>query len=169
MPSTAQIRGLLRFGEFELDVRSGELHKDGLIIRLADQPFRVLLLLVERAGGVVTREELQGKLWAADTFVDFDIGLNSVIRRLRDTLGDSADHPRFIETLPKRGYRFIASVKPATADRIPQPGANGTAMAGSRARLAWIAGGLVLAAAIGTLALALERGWWEPLRAGPAA
>jgi tetratricopeptide (TPR) repeat protein len=122
-------------------------------------------LLVERAGGVVTREELQDKLWAADTFVDFDIGLNSVIRKLRDALGDSAENPKFIETLPKRGYRFIASVKPATADQIPQPEARGAARAGSRVRLAWIAGGLVLAAAIGTLALALERGW----RARPSA
>ena len=169
MSSTAQVRGLLRLGEFELDVQSAELHNEGLTIRLPDQPFRLLLLLLERAGEVVTREELRETLWAADTFVDFDIGLNSVIRKLRDAFGDSAENPRFIETLPKRGYRFIASVKPATADQMPQHGARGTATSGARVGLAWIAGGLVLAAAIGTLALALERGWWERLRIGPAA
>src|SRR6185503_7278086 len=99
-------------------------------------------------------------LWAADTFVDFDTGLNSIVRKLRDTLGDSADHPEFIETLPRRGYRFIALVTPAAADRIPQPGARAGTTAGWSARPAWIAGALVAAAAIGTVVLAVERGWW---------
>ena len=99
----------------------------GVTIRLPDQPFRLLLLLLDRAGEVVTREELRDTLWAADTFVDFDTGLNSIVRKLRDTLGDSAEHPGFIETLPRRGYRFIASVTPVTADPVPEPEARGTA------------------------------------------
>src|ERR1700751_2174972 len=84
--------------------------KHGLRIKLRDQPFQILLLLLARPGEVVSREELQKQLWPADTFVDFDRGLNKAVNHLRDALGDSADSPRFIETLPKRGYRFIASV-----------------------------------------------------------
>ena len=159
MPSAPQARRVLRFGEFQLDVQSAELRKAGVTIRLPDQPFRLLLLLMERAGEVVTREELRDTLWGADTFVDFDTGLNSIVRKLRDTLGDSAEHPEFIETLPRRGYRFIASVTPVATDPLPQPEAPRTATAGSRVRLAWIAGGLVVAAAIGTLAFALGGGW----------
>jgi TolB-like protein/DNA-binding winged helix-turn-helix (wHTH) protein/Tfp pilus assembly protein PilF len=101
----------VRFGAFEIDLRSGELHKHGSRIRLQEQPFQILLLLLEHPGEVVTREELQQKLWPADTFVDFEVGLNNAVKRLRDTLSDSADTPRFIETLPRRGYRFIASVE----------------------------------------------------------
>lgn len=100
-----------RFGAFEVDLRSGELYKHGIRLKLQDQPFQVLALLLEHAGEVVTREELQQKLWAADTFVDFDTGLNSAIKKLRDVLADSADEPRYIETLPRRGYRFIAYVE----------------------------------------------------------
>jgi len=100
-----------RFGAFEVDLRSGELHKRGIRQKLQDQPFRVLALLLEHPGDVVTREELHQKLWPADTFVDFDTGLNSAIKKLRYVLGDSADEPRYIETLPRRGYRFIAHVE----------------------------------------------------------
>ena len=132
MPSASQARRLLRFGEFQLDVQSGELRRSGMTVRLPDQPFRLLLLLLERAGEVVTREELRDTLWAADTFVDFDTGLNSIVRKLRDALGDSAEHPSFIETLPRRGYRFIAVVTPGTPDQIPQPEARGAATTGSR-------------------------------------
>ena len=122
MPSPPPI---IRFGAFELDVRAGELRKRGLKIRLADQPLQILLLLLERPGDVLTREELRGKLWPADTFVDFDVGLSSAVRKLRDALGDSADNPQFIETLPRRGYRFIAPVAaPAESDgRARLPGA----------------------------------------------
>ncbi len=105
----------VRFGVFEVDLRSGELHKHGIKIKLHDQPFQVLAMLLEHPGELVTREQLHQKLWAADTFVDFDVGLNSAIKRLRDALGDSAESPRYIETLPRRGYRFIASVE----DDIP--------------------------------------------------
>ena len=111
MGGAEDLGSLVRFGGFELDRDAGELRKHGLKIRLADQPFQILLLLLERPGRVVTREELKKKLWESDTFVDFDRGLNKAVNRLRDVLGDSADHPRFIETLPKRGYRFIASVE----------------------------------------------------------
>jgi DNA-binding winged helix-turn-helix (wHTH) protein len=102
--------GPIRFGVFEVDLRSGELRKQGVRIRLGEQPFSVLAVLLERPGQAVTRDELQKRLWPADTFVDFDHGLNKAINRLRDALGDSADSPRFIETLPRRGYRFIGAV-----------------------------------------------------------
>jgi DNA-binding winged helix-turn-helix (wHTH) protein/tetratricopeptide (TPR) repeat protein len=101
----------VRFGGFEVDLRSGELHKQGIKIKLHDQPFQVLAVLLEHPSELVTREHLHQKLWPADTFVDFDVGLNSAIKRLRDALGDSAEEPRYIETLPRRGYRFIARVE----------------------------------------------------------
>src|SRR5580658_343630 len=105
--------GRIRFGVFEVDLRAGELHKHGLRIRLQEQPFQVLAILLERAGQVVTREELQKKLWPADTFVDFDHGLNKAVNKIRDALGDSAESPRFVETVARRGYRFLAEVKGA--------------------------------------------------------
>ncbi len=100
---------ILRFGAFEVDLRAGELRKQGLKIKLQEQPFQVLVLLIERPGEVVTREEMQKRLWPADTFVDFDHGLNKAINKIREALGDSADRPHFIETLARRGYRFIAA------------------------------------------------------------
>jgi TolB-like protein/DNA-binding winged helix-turn-helix (wHTH) protein/tetratricopeptide (TPR) repeat protein len=100
----------VRFGVFEADLRSGELYKRGRRIKLHQQPFQVLCLLLERPGEVVTRDELRRKLWASDTFVNFDIGLNSAVRKLRGALDDSAESPRYVETLPRRGYRFIAPV-----------------------------------------------------------
>jgi DNA-binding winged helix-turn-helix (wHTH) protein len=101
----------VRFGVFEVDLRSGELHKQGIKIKLHDQPFQVLAMLLEHPGELVTREQLHHKLWPGDTFVDFDVGLNSAIKRLRDALDDSAEDPRFVETLPRRGYRLIAPVE----------------------------------------------------------
>src|SRR6267143_4972690 len=103
-------RSILRFGVFEVEVRSGELRKQGVRIKLQEQPFHVLTVLLQRPGAVVTREELRNQNWPADTFVDFDNSLNTAINKLREALGDSADNPRFIETLPRRGYRFIAPV-----------------------------------------------------------
>jgi len=100
----------IRFGVFEVDPHTGELRKQGLRIKLRDQPFQILLLLLAHPAEVVSRDELQKQLWPADTFVDFDRGLNKAVNHLRDALGDSAESPRFIETLPKRGYRFIAPV-----------------------------------------------------------
>src|SRR6201981_1413912 len=101
---------ILRFGVFEVDVRAGELRKQATRIKLQDQPFHVLTVLLERPGEVVTREELRNQNWPPDTFVDFDNSLNTAINKLREALGDSADNPRFIETLPRRGYRFLAPV-----------------------------------------------------------
>jgi cholera toxin transcriptional activator len=102
---------IVRFGVFELDLAAGELRKNGVKLRLQEQPFQVLALLLERAGDVVPREELRQKLWPADTFVDFDHSLNTAVNKLRETLGDSAASPRYIETLARRGYRFIAPVQ----------------------------------------------------------
>src|SRR5215472_15247111 len=101
---------LVRFGFFELDLRAGELHKNGTRMRLQDQPFQVLAMLIEHPDQIVTREELRSKLWPADTFVDFDHSLNRAINKLREALNDAADAPQFIETLPKRGYRFLAPI-----------------------------------------------------------
>src|SRR5262245_6095240 len=102
--------GPLRVGPFELDLRARELRKDGGRIRLQDKPFELIAALVERPGEVVTREELRQRLWPADTFVAFDDSLNTAINKARDALGDSAESPRFIETVPRRGYRFIGPV-----------------------------------------------------------
>jgi TolB-like protein/DNA-binding winged helix-turn-helix (wHTH) protein/Tfp pilus assembly protein PilF len=121
----------LRFGVFELDLRAGELRKNGSRIRLQEQPFQVLAMLLEHAGEVVSREELQKKLWPADTFVDFDHGLNKVINKIREALGDSAGSPRFVETVARRGYRFLVEVRVSDAApvrrgelaRQPQPAA----------------------------------------------
>ncbi len=110
MALTARTRAA-RFGAFEVDLRSGELRKHGIRLKIQDQPFQVLAHLLEHPGEVVTREELRQKLLPADTFVDFDTGLNSAIKKLRDALSDSAEEPRYIETLPRRGYRFIAEVQ----------------------------------------------------------
>ncbi|HVN77651.1 MAG TPA: winged helix-turn-helix domain-containing protein, partial [Terriglobia bacterium] len=100
----------IQFGRFELNPESGELQKNGRRIRLQEQPFQVLLMLLKKPGRVVTREELQQQLWPKDTFVDFEHGLNAAINRLRQVLDDSADEPLYIETLPRRGYRFIYPV-----------------------------------------------------------
>jgi len=111
---------IARFGVFELDLSAGELRKNGRKLRLQEQPFQILALLLDRAGDVVTREELRQKLWAADTFVDFDHGLNTAVNKLREVLGDSASSPRYIETLARRGYRFIAPLqKDAQPDSQP--------------------------------------------------
>jgi TolB-like protein/DNA-binding winged helix-turn-helix (wHTH) protein/Flp pilus assembly protein TadD len=121
MQETHQPDGRLRFGVFEVDLRAGELRKHGLRIRLQEQPFQLLATLLERAGQVVTREELQKKLWPADTFVDFDHGLNKAVNKIRDALGDSAESPRFVETVARRGYRFLAEVKGADEIAVRSP------------------------------------------------
>jgi len=118
----APTRLIYRFATYEADPATGELRQAGVRLRLPEQPFRVLIMLLERPGELVTREEIRQKLWPADTFVDFDHGLNTVINRLRETLGDSAANPRFIETLARRGYRFLAPVEatgPANAAAAP--------------------------------------------------
>ena len=111
--SDSQLPAVVRFDVFEIDLQAGELRKEGRRVKVQEQPFRVLSLLVQRPGQVVTREEFREQLWPADTFVDFDHGLNSAVARLRDALRDSADKPRFIETIAKRGYRFVAPLNAA--------------------------------------------------------
>jgi len=124
-----------RFGLFELDTAAGELRKQGKRIRLQEQPLQVLAALVERAGETVSREELRQRLWPDDTFVDFDHSLNSAVNKLRDVLGDSAGSPRFVETVARRGYRFIAPVErePGPAPAIAQSNRGpGPAVTGNR-------------------------------------
>src|SRR5881628_136887 len=112
---------VLRFGVFELDQRSGELRKEGLRVRLQEQPLRILEALLDARGEPVTREALRQRLWPDETFVDFDSGLNRAINRLRVALGDEADNPRFIETLERRGYRFIAPVGAPEPAEVSSP------------------------------------------------
>src|SRR5215475_11244554 len=106
-------KAVVRFGVFEANLLSGELRKHGLQIRIGGQPFKILSILLERPGEVVTREELQKSLWSAETFVDFEHSLNSAVKKLREALGDSAETPRYVETLPRLGYRFIAPLNAA--------------------------------------------------------
>jgi len=119
---------IARFGVFELDLNAGELRKSGVKLRLQGQPFQVLALLLERAGEVVTREELRQKLWPSDTFVDFDHSVNTAINKVREALGDSASSPRYVETLARRGYRFIAPLQKA----VPQDAADARRLASTR-------------------------------------
>ena len=117
MPSTVP-HSVVRFADFEVDLRAGELRRNGVRIRLQEQPFRLLAALLDAGGGVVTREELRSRLWPADTFVDFDHRLAVAVSKLRDALRDSAENPKFIETVGRRGYRLIAAVE--WVDRAPQ-------------------------------------------------
>jgi DNA-binding winged helix-turn-helix (wHTH) protein len=118
LPQASPPGRVARFGVFEVDLAAGELRKSGVRVRLQEQPFQVLSFLLDRAGDIVTREELRQQLWPADTFVDFDHSLNTAILKLREALGDSAGSPRYVETLPRRGYRFVAPVE-RTGDAAP--------------------------------------------------
>jgi TolB-like protein/DNA-binding winged helix-turn-helix (wHTH) protein/tetratricopeptide (TPR) repeat protein len=160
MPDGTQAPVVLRFGAFEIDLQSGELRKNGMRLRLSGQPFQVLAVLIERAGEVVTREELRSKLWPADTFVDFDHGLNNAVARIREVLDDSSDTPRYVETIPRRGYRFIAPlahVRPAA-----RAGASGLSVLPiekrfASTRLRVLLGGVAVLGLIG-IAFVLYRG-----------
>ncbi len=125
--------GRLRFDNFELDVRTGELRRQGVRLRLRGQPLQVLEILLERAGNLVTREELQSRIWSSDTFVDFDHSLHNAIARIREVLGDSAESPRYIETLPRRGYRYIGPVEDAPTPPATEEKADGVGKVVSRA------------------------------------
>ena len=111
MGTPAAAARILRFGVFEVDLKVGELRKHGLRLKLSEQPFQVLAVLLEKPGEIITRDELRNRLWPGDTFVDFDHGLNNAVMRLREVLGDSSENPRFVETIPRRGYRFISRVE----------------------------------------------------------
>jgi DNA-binding winged helix-turn-helix (wHTH) protein len=164
----------IRFGMFEVDLQAGELRRQGFRVKLQEQPFQVLVMLLERPEEVVTREELQKKLWPADTFVDFERGLNRAINKLREALGDDADSPRFIETLPRRGYRFLAPVETAGTSDAEAAGRNrlvlvqpelprkvednaSTVAVPRRQVLPW--------AVAGVLAVIAVFGYWKPWRA----
>jgi len=153
---------VVRFGVYELDLRAGELRKSGLKIKLQDQPLQILAMLLERPGEIVTREELQKRLWPQDTFVDFDLSLNSAVKKLRQALGDDSENPRFVETLYRRGYRFIGSVNggavteeptPVPEANVVQPPARPETRRSLRV-LAWIIPSLLI---LGLLALWLAR------------
>jgi len=113
---------MIQFGVFEADLRAGELRRKGSRVRLQEQPFQILMMLLQRPGEVITREELRTHLWPADTFVDFDHSLNAAVRRLRDALGDTAENPRFVETVARRGYRFLAPVNLTPSNSTPNNG-----------------------------------------------
>jgi TolB-like protein/DNA-binding winged helix-turn-helix (wHTH) protein/tetratricopeptide (TPR) repeat protein len=179
MPHTDSPGTSYRFGLFEVDSRTGELRKQGRPLKVRGRPFDILVLLLARGGDVITRDELRLQLWQADTFVDFDHGLNSAINRLREALGDSAENPRFIETLPRRGYRFIApievplpsapSVAPTPAPSIlpprppaapvpePPPSAGQPLSSPSRAVLLLAFGALAIALVVAALYLKIGR------------
>jgi Tol biopolymer transport system component/DNA-binding winged helix-turn-helix (wHTH) protein len=145
VPTTAA--GVVRFGTFEVDPKAGELRRNGSRVRLQDQPFQILLTLLERPGEVVTREELRGRLWPHDTFVDFEHSINTAVRRLRDALGDSAENPRFVETVARRGYRFLAPVN-GGLEIVSPPAPAATIHWPSRW---WFLGGLALALVVGVI------------------
>ncbi|MEO8594826.1 MAG: winged helix-turn-helix domain-containing protein [Candidatus Solibacter sp.] len=152
----------IRFGVFEVDFASGELRKQGVKIKLQEQPFRALVAFVEHPSEVLTREELQKRLWPADTVVDFERGINKAINRLREALGDDADNPRFIETIPQRGYRFLAQVETAEVLRpssalVPEipPGPPGVPLMRRRGFLA--AAGVTLGVAISAFAYRMQQ------------
>jgi DNA-binding winged helix-turn-helix (wHTH) protein len=148
-PSNGFNHGYTRhFGLFELDLRAGELRRHGRKVKLQEQPFQVLSQLLEKPGEIVTREELRSRLWPADTFVDFDHSLNAAIRRLRDALGDSAENPTFVETVARRGYRFLAPVSLGRANgngSVETPAALTVAIpASAHSRRWWILAGLAV-------------------------
>src|SRR5215831_1680071 len=155
-------RTLFLFGVFELDIESRELRKQGVKIRLQEQPFQILQVLLEQPGKVVTREELKQRIWPSDTFVDFDRGLYNAIKKLREALGDSAESPRFIETLSRRGYRFIAAVNAngsggATTEASPLPAARPAADPRLRVGIAIGVGAAVVFAAL----FGISRFWYQ--------
>src|ERR1700731_2837143 len=152
--------GVVRFATFQVDLRSGEVHKQGVKIKLEEPPFRVLTVLLQKPGEVVTREELRNQNWPPDTFVDFENSLNTAINKLRDALGDSADNPRFIETLPRRGYRFIGAVNGAEQPRIVEA----KPTRGLRSFILLVAFGLLAVVGIAAVLLGLNvQGWRDRL------
>jgi Tol biopolymer transport system component/DNA-binding winged helix-turn-helix (wHTH) protein len=161
MPLSSEVHSLYRFGVFELEAHTGELRRDGVKLKLQDQPYQVLLKLLEHAGQTVTREELRCTLWSSDTFVDFETGLNTTIKRLRETLGDSAENPTFIETVPRRGYRFIAPV--SRPNSLPEAPIGKIELARSRRRFG-AAVPLGVAILLGALSVGFSLRWSRPTR-----
>jgi Tol biopolymer transport system component/DNA-binding winged helix-turn-helix (wHTH) protein len=165
MAETARQLRLLRFGDFEVDLRSGELRKAGVKLKFGGQPLQVLTILLEHPGEVVTREELQKRLWP-DTFVDVDHNLNTAINKIREALGDSAESPRFVETLPRRGYRFIGELQPPVLpveEPVPEPVVKVEPDRGSNSRRRWlkIATGVFVILVVAVGAVVVYR-WFHP-------
>src|SRR5579863_10769315 len=168
---------IVRFAVFEFDIETGELRKHGLRIKLQGQPISVLAILIEHAGETVTRDELQKRLWPVDTYVDFEHSLNAAVKRLRAALGDSADAPRFVETLPRQGYRFIAPLnrpetinpvvtqpdKSQTASDVPPAVAGNPKPAGWRRSLLSAAGAAAVLIAAGLWLQTTESFWQNPI------
>lgn len=157
MPGATHPTRLVRFGPFQLDLSAGQLRKDGARVGLQEQPFQILAMLLERPGEVITREEFHSRLWPQGTFVDFEHGLNAAVKRLRDVLNDSADTPRYIETIPRRGYRFVAPIE--TPDF-----ASATPKLSFKRRSAWLVGVAGLLVAAGAIAY---WAWFIPKRSTP--
>jgi TolB-like protein/DNA-binding winged helix-turn-helix (wHTH) protein len=151
MPLETQAPDVLRFGTFEVDLRAGELRKQGVKIKLQEQPFQILTVLLQRPGELVSRDELRSQIWRMDTFVDFDNSLNTSINKLREALGDSSDSPRFIETLPRRGYRFMA---PVTSRIVAARASTDQTL---KRRRVWV----ILAASIAAVGLAAGGAWYS--------
>src|SRR5262250_60087 len=143
---------VIRFGLFEANIQTAELRKNGARVPLQGQPFQVFAILLQQPGELVTREDLRRKVWPDDTFVDFDHGLNTAITKIRTALGDSAENPRFVETLPRRGYRFIGP-----ADKPMSPAPSPSALKGHleslTARWRWIGVGVAALALVSTVAI----------------
>jgi DNA-binding winged helix-turn-helix (wHTH) protein/Tfp pilus assembly protein PilF len=173
----ADQRGIIRFGIFEINLAAAELRKKGARIKLQEQPFQVLAALLRRPGEIVTKEELKEKIWADDTFVDFDHSLSTAVNKIREALGDSATSPRFIETVPRRGYRFIggATVAPgdgasgdaAPGDAVAVPTETPTATIGSRRWWAWGLAAVALVALV-VFGISARRHLAEPAPPAPA-
>jgi DNA-binding winged helix-turn-helix (wHTH) protein len=168
MAPAATPRRIVRFGVYELNRDTGELRKGGLKIKLQDQPFQVLAMLVERPGELITREELLNRLWPSGTFVDFDHGLNVAVKKLRQALGDTAENPRFVETLSRRGYRFVGPVENVPTDSeggsegLPGTAASVEPALRSARSLPWVLVGFSLMAAASAL-----WHWWPANPARP--
>jgi DNA-binding winged helix-turn-helix (wHTH) protein len=146
VPGANTPRQIVHFGIFEVDLRAAELRRNGLKVRLQEQPFQILRMLLERPGDVVLREELQRQLWQSDTVVEFDHSINAAVKRLRQALGEDADAPRYVETLPRRGYRFIAPLNDSSLNgpsALPSPKQLDTQSDRVNVRRAWaLVGGL---------------------------
>jgi DNA-binding winged helix-turn-helix (wHTH) protein/tetratricopeptide (TPR) repeat protein len=159
MPVPGAGSHVVRFGVFELDAQSSELHRNGMKVRLADQPVQILKVLLEHPGELVTREHLRQRLWTSDTYVAFDLGLNSAVRKLREALGDSADNPRFIETLPRRGYRFIAPIASAGGKERQSEVSEGSTARNPGVRDKWTVTAAIIVLAVAALGIGYERVW----------
>jgi len=168
MTIPAEAEPTVRFGKFELDLRTRELRNNGQSLTLQEKPFQILAALLKRPGQLVTRDELTRRLWPSDTFVDFEHSLNKAVNRLREALEDSAEHPRYIETLPRLGYRFIAPLEAAESSKLESPGEKTAEVSepgakSARTRRIWLALGIILSVAI----LFAARLWIHPREANP--